>query len=649
MLACATLAQSLFAQERVVSRPTPQRTPTHETKQSAKNTAAKTREAKLKEKRERQQAVAVLLEVTGSAREIEELYQRADVLTFCADALWETDEQTARALFRRAWDAASESDDAELKDEQQNGRYGDLPERFTRARELVLATAGRRDARMAEGFLRRLVESLNKQPSSARDLPEEMRDAASRDIGPLNEFTPGSQRLALAFSLLDEDSYKSAEALVEPALAGSVNGIIIEFLLRLRAYSFIDADRLFLRLLERTRADVHADANDVLLLSSYIFTPRLLVVVDSRGSVRFRPLNLDATTGVRDGTAERSLRANFYDAAAAILLRLAQPFEKDEGGSALITYFAVGRLLPLFERDSPQHAPALYARLNALAAEIESARRASLDSQIKTQSLTSENADDPLRSALEELGRSDPATRDSLRLQMVRDAAKRRLWDRSRRLADEIEDEGKRREARSIIAARQVATLGEAFADDEGNDFEKAVQFVRNAELTPALRAYGFAQAAELAARRGKRARAAALLDEAFSQVSQVENGTSLRDAASMMLATIAARVDSPRAWEMLVAAVVALNDDEKFSGETIWFNMETRVRLSPNEPDIFNDALQAFTVEEMFDAAASRDLSRAVTEARNLKSVYARALALVASVRTVLEKNSKGKSEVTR
>jgi hypothetical protein len=230
--------------------------------------------------------------------------------------------------------------------------------------------------------------------------------------------------------------------------------------------------------------------------------------------------------------------------------------------------------------------------------------------------------------------------RDSARLQAVETAAKRRLWERARGVAGEIEDQERRRAARAIIDTYQVATVGEAFADDE-DDYERVAALVRAAEVSPALRAYGFALAAELAARRGKRARAVALLDEALGHASQVDAGTYARDAASMMTAAVAARIDSARAWEALTATVNALNEDEEFTGDTIRFNTEARATRPPGEADALNEAFQQFDVEAMFEAAASRDFARAAAEARNLKSVPARLRALVAAARAALEKRA--------
>jgi hypothetical protein len=248
---------------------------------------------------------------------------------------------------------------------------------------------------------------------------------------------------------------------------------------------------------------------------------------------------------------------------------------------------------------------------------------------------------------LETVGRAgDPVLRDDARLLAVRAAAKKRLWERARRLAEEIEDQGRRRDARVVIDSHQVASVGEGFSDKE-DDFERAAALVRAAEVTPALRAYGFARAAEFASQRGKRVRAAALLEEALDSASQAEAGNSLRDAAALAAATVAARIDSPRAWPALAAAVAALNEDEEFDGGRIWFNLEERVQLVPGEADALDEAFRPFDVGGMFAEAARRNFERTVAEARNLKSVSARSRALVAAARVALEKHADAGSVV--
>jgi hypothetical protein len=646
-VACAAYACDASAQTRAASAPVQGKSAAQPERQSkpareAKASEARAREERARAERARRKAVAILLEVAGGAKAVEDLFQRASILTLCADALWEADAQAARSVFTRAWETAAESDDADLKDEQEQGRYGDLPERFTRARDLVLAVAARRDTRMSEGWLGALADWLSHQESRARseDAPG---NEASRDVGQLNEFTRDGQRLGLAYSLLDAEEYEAAARVATPGLKGGVSGPLVEFLLTLREGSPEEADRLYLQLLASVHAAADSDANDVLLLSSYVLTPRLLAVVNRDGSLQFRAVGdaPDVTEPAAAAAASARVRSAFYDTAAAVLLRPALPAAAG-GGDAAALYFAAGRLLPFFERDAPQHAPALHTRLAELAAALEGARRAALDSQMQTRSVLPENPTDPLRSLLDTVERvGDPALRDSARMQVVEAAAKKRLWERARRLAEEIEDQEKRRAARTLIDMYTVAWVKEAFSGDE-DDFERVAALVRAADVSPPLCAYGFARAAELAARRGVSVRAEALLGEALSYASQTETGTSPRDGAAMAAATVAARAGSPRAWEALTAAVAALNEDEMFDGDLIWFNLEQRVKFAPGEADALNEAFRPFNLADMFEAAARRDFGRAVAEARNLKSVGARSRALITAAGVALEQNGR-------
>jgi hypothetical protein len=601
----------------------------------ANSQEAKSKEAKARAERTRRKAVAVLNEVAAGAREIEDAYRRAAVLAVCADALWEADEQAARSAFKSAWAAAVASDEEEFKEEQEQGRYGDLPERFTRARSLVLAAVARRDTRLSETWLGALADWLARHESSARVEENAEGGGAGPDIGPLNEFTRDGQRLALASSLLDDEEYAAAARLVAPSLKGGVSGALVEFLLNLREGVPDEADRLYLQLLASTRANPGSDANDVLLLSSYIAAPRLLAVVNNDGSLRFRTVGGAGDLIPPAPSAE--VRAVFYDTAAAVLLRPAQG--SAPGREPHATYFVIGRLLPLFELEASRYAHGLRTRMTELAAQLDLERRAALDAQMGTLRLSPKNPTDPLQHLLDEAKRSDDTgLRDSARMSAVATAAKKRLWERARSLAAEIEDSERRREARALIATYQLAAVREAFEGDE-NDFESAAALARDAEVSPALRAYGLAVAAEFASKRGLRERAEILLGEAFAQAAQAQAGTSVRAAAAMLTATVASRIASPRAWEALAAAVASLNEDEQFDGEPIWFNMETRVNFSRGEAEALNEALQPCTVDALFDAAALRDFNRAAAEARRLKSPSARSRALIAAARAELAK----------
>jgi hypothetical protein len=641
-LACSACARDAGAQARP---PAQGNAPTQGKSQGKSTTQGKpaTRAARNAE-RSRRKAAAVLLEVAGDAKSLEDASQRAAVLTLCADALWGVDERGARAAFARAWEAAAEADEAELKEEQ--GRHGDVPERFTRARELVLAAAARRDTRLSEGWLGALADWVARQRKSAEGdeaAPAEGGGAAAAgpDLGPGDESTRDGQRLALASSLLDAGAYEDAARVAAPALQGAVSGGFVEFLLHLREGSPEEADRLYLQLLASVGARKGATANDVLLLSSYVLTPRLLAAVGADGSVSFRAVGggRDAATSAaaaRETSAH--VRAGFYDTAAAVLLPR-RPQDATPGQETHALYFAIGRLLPFFRRDAERHAPALQARLVELGGRLGFERKAALESKMETRSLSPENPVDPLRGLLDTAARAaDPKLRDAARLQAVESASKRRLWERARRLAEETEDPETQRATRAVVDAYKVAWVRETFEGDE-NDFEKAAALSRDAEVRPALRAYGLGQAALFAARRGERERAEALFEESFGHASQADAGTFARGAALLMAATVAARLESPRAWEVLASAVAALNQDEQFRGEPFRFDAEARAAYRPGEAGALDEALAQFDVREAFEAAARRDFDRAAAEARNLKSAFARSRALVAAARVELEK----------
>jgi hypothetical protein len=648
LVACAACAPDANAQARPAA-PAQGKPPT-QAKPQAKSQGKPTTQGKTaagaarNAERSTRKAVAVLLEVADGAKSLEDASQRAAVLMLCADALWSVDERAARSAFARAWEAASEADEAELKEEQ--ARYADLPERFTRTRELVLAAAAQRDTRLSEGWLGALADWVALKRNSAEDdgaTPTEGAAAATTgpDLGPQDESTRDGQRLALASSLLDAGAYEDSARVAAPAVQNAVSGAFVEFLLRLREGSHEEADRLYLQLLAAVRARKGATANDVLLLSSYVLTPRLLAVVAPDGSVNFRPVGVAREAATPETAARETsahVRGVFYDTAAAVLL-LRPPQDSTPGHETHALYFAIGRLLQFFWRDARRHGPALQARLLELGGRLGFERRLALEEKMETRSLTPENPVDPLRGLLDTVARAaDPKLRDAARLQAVESASKRRLWERARRLTEEMEDPETQRAARAAVDAYRVAWVRETFEGDD-EDFEKAAALSRDAEVGPALRAYGLAQAAQLAARRGERERAASLLEEAFAQASQADAGTFARGAALLMTATVAARLESPRVWGVLAAAVAALNQDEEFRGEPFCFDTEARAAYKPGEAGALEEALAQFDVREAFEAAARRDFDRAAAEARNLKSAFGRSRALVVSAWVELEK----------
>jgi len=602
--------------------------------------------------REVREAITALRQVAEDARSFEDLYESTRAQSEAADALWPYDEQTARAILRRAWDAtnAPGAEDKVQALGTSNDPLEDGLNSLTTARRLIIKAAIKHDPRLADTFMREFERGLADDPSSTKDESSSTKQGeqpsaqtSERDEGSTSPPSRGRrslspsdrQRLIIAGQLSDEGEFKSAAQMVAPLVAKGPTQPLLSFILALRRRDARDADALYLRLLEVTRADADADANDVLILSTPVVAPDLYVTVNEDGSADFTPLfhrSDEERSAARPLPAE--LRAAFYSTAASVLLR---PRAPRVGGEAHATnsaplYFAVGRLLPFFEREASQFAAALHARMSALASEMDAARRDALASKMDVSSLTPKNSTDPLALWTDMiLNERDPSGREFAQLSALLVAVDKRLWDRARSVADGMENPEQRSAARLAITIYQVMDISRAYADDEADDFARAADFVRASDVPPEVRAAGLAQASELAARRGKLARADALLTEAEGFAAQADRGQE-RVAAFAFITLSASRAVAARVWESLQSLVRAANDADDLQ----WGAVNFRFALGPRKFE-FGVPTPAPGLPDVFAAAARLDPSRTLREARALKDDLLRANAMLAAARTAL------------
>jgi len=603
--------------------------------------------------REARKAVAALREVAEDARSFEDLYESTRAQSDAADALWPYDEPTARAVLRRAWEAASAPG---AEDKVQGFGTSEDPREdarntLTTARRFIIKAAIKHDPRLADTFMRDFERGLADESSSTKQDEQpsaqtgEREESSSPPARGRRSLSPSDwQRLIIADQLSDEGEFKSAAQVVAPLVARGPTQPLLSFILALRRRDARDADALYLRLLEVTRADADADANDVLTLSMPVVSPDLYVNVNEDGSADFTPRYQGS--GEERSAAEplpAELRAAFYSTAASVLLR---PRAPRVGGEAHATnsaplYFAVGRLLPFFEREAAQFAPALHARMSALASEMGAVRRDALASKMDVSSLTPKNFTDPLAYWTDMISNErDPSAREFAQLSALFVALDKRLWDRARSVADGMEDPDERRAARLTIAIFQVMDISRAYADDEADDFARAADFVRAADVPPEVRAAGLAQASELAARRGKRARADELLTEAAGFAAQADRGQE-RVAAFAFVTLSASRADAGRVWEFLPSLVRAANDADDLQ----WGAVNFRFALGPRKFE-FGVPTPAPGLPDVFANAARLDPSRTLREARALEDDVLRAYAVLAAARTALGKVAEGRGD---
>lgn len=584
------------------------------------------------ERARRLQAITLLLETADKARTFDDLFYRARIQMLAADALWPHEAAQARVVFRRAWEAAVASDKADM--EEAAGATGALPGaalKMTEARDEVLAKAAQRDTRLAEVFLRDLLSDKDEKSPSAN---ESSRSTAWRDLS-----ASGARRLALAYELLEAGETRRAVEITAPLFNEGVSAALIAFMMRLRSQSVSEADALYLRLLERAAADPRTDANAVLLLSTPIISPGLLVVVDEFGSLQFRVLTPQPqATDIPLSMSMPKAQTFFYKLAATVLSRPLPPRETLSMQELVARFYATGRLLPSMEHVSQPHSvdvPVLRARHSELFNELEASRREQVSSQFTLERLTPAGYVDPLRSQTDQLSQaSDPAERATLTLSIVKTAVRNKFWDRARRAAAEIEDAGRRQAALTFIQVHQIKDILFAYQDEKDDDFESVAKFVREADVPPFARAWGLAQTAVIAARK-REARASRsvseLINEADAQAGRVAAGTPERVAAYGVITTVAARLDAVRAWELLREVVKAANAVEDFTGDDVSLDWSAGADAVSETEDIFHVEAEVFRLDGIFATMAHLDFDKALAEARALDGEVPRAFAMIA------------------
>ena len=651
LLACALAACALFNVSDVCAQTRAGRDAKADARKDSSRDARKTADA-ARARRELRESVVALKDAAEYARSFEDVYESVRTQSEAADALWPFDEQTARAILRRAWDAVN----APGAEEHVEG-FGvsedpreDALNALDVARGHVVKTAVKHDARLAQIFMREFERGLGARASSeldarANEVTRASEDASQSDAQSATNARPrpfrelsgaGWQRLNIARQLVEEEDFKHAAELVAPLTLEGASPPLLKFILELRAHDESGADALYLRLLQTTLAFANSGVNDLLLLSTPIVSPELLVSVGAGGSANFTPLHYESDAARRaSASMPAPVRRAFYESAAAWLLRARSAGDGQTSEEPGALYFALNRMLPFFDRESPQLAPALHARLSSLAADIDAARRASLDSQSSVRSLTSKNPTDPIDPALFQIeGVRETAERDLMRLSAVLSAAHGGLWERARKISEEIEEAEARRAARLGIAIHQVMTISRAYSDDDADDFTRASDFVRAADVPPEVRAVGLAQAAELAARRGKRPAADALFAEAATYAAQADRGQQ-RVAAFALLTLSASSANAPRVWEFLSSFARESNASDDLRWGALNFNFA----LGGERKIEFGLPLPAPSLTGVFASAARLDASRAFAEARALEDEEMRATALISAARVALAK----------
>jgi len=580
--------------------------PTQAKTSAPANDAARKAEAKAEAERianeRRAQARSLLLSLASDARSFRDQMVRARTLARIADALWDTDVERGRELFRKAWDAAEVADKETLRRRDEDiqrqkastgGGYA-IPD-YPNVRKDVLQLAARRDRELGEEFLQRLKEQ--------------------------DDVNGGNQRMSLASDLLESGDSERALQFASAELA-TISTSSVDFLSSLREKNAVEADERYAVMLDTAARNMLSDANTISLLSSYLFTPHIFVLFH-RGSMSYGMMGAGPPPNVAP-----ELRLRFFQTASSVLLRSEPQSAPEQTAGVEDQYMVIKRLSPWFDQYAPEElASAMRARLEALGPLV----RESVRARNPNPTSESESTDREQRT----LDKIEHAKTSDERDRLYFDLAQQTAWKadmRARDFAGKIEDMEFRKKAQAQIDV----TL--AMSSIQRKKTELALELVPKADLTHIQRVWLLTQLAKLLSKTD-REKSLSLLDDALPEARRIEGSDPDRPRALLAIANAQRLIEPARAWDAVFEAVKAANSAEAFTGEDGNLNIIFQAKgysVARDQP------VADFDLKGIFSALAKDDYDRAVGLAGSFQREAPRAAAVLAVARAVLEARGK-------
>jgi hypothetical protein len=583
-------------------------------------------------------AISLLTSLADEARSYQNQTLRARVQARAADALWESDVEKARALFRRAWEAADTADKEAWRRFQEQresaargaNQYIQSPPEL---RSEVLRLSAKRDRALSEEFLAHLTDDTNREtggPASGN-----ADSATFKTADPENPPFALAQRLQLASRLLDEGDIARALQFADPALDRvTTRGIF--FLSALREKDQVAADQRFAIMLARTVADPTSDAVGVSVLSSYVFTPFLYIIVRGNGQNH----SSQQRERIVAPNIAPELRLAFLRGATQILLRPPQPPDQDRtiaGRRGL--YFMIARILPLLEQYAPELAPELRVQLSSIAPEATEDLRTGQNRLLTRGLVPEDQTRDEGRESLDRAERvADAAERDTLYARAALAAAHKGEIT-ARDLVDKIADSELRKRARTHVDFTLISR-----AIDK-KDTQEALRLLPAAELPHIQRAWSLLEVARLLKKTDAN-RAVEVLNEAATVARRIGGSDGDHARALVGVASQMFDIDRGRVWEALSEAVKAANSASEFSGEDA--QVSARFIVGRAGTTTTNFTVDNFDLDGIFGLLAREDIYRAVELARGFTADAPRAIATLAVARSVLDTKKAGPATET-
>lgn len=572
-------------------------------------------------------AIQTISALADEARGYKDESLRASVQARAADALWDIDPERARTLFDRAWEAATAVDQAGRRRNEEarrrflsgQGGIGFIPPP-PNLRAEVLRLASKRDRVLAESFL----AQMEKEDKRAE---EENNTASFWD--PTEPPAATARRLELARQLLEGGDTERALLVAKPGL-NRVTSQGIVFLVLLRQKNADLADQGFAALLEKAAVDPTADATSISLLSSYVFTPSVLVTVTRNGLL----MNPWLEETLPPPKLSPALRTAFCHVAIQILTRPIPPVELERTSAGRAgTYFTMMRLLPLFKQSDPEAATALQGRLNVLAQEAEGLlpeqQRAFINAGLNPKASKEEGLND----ALARVERAASTDERNYLLAIAAHAAVMQNDPGAQALADKIEDPELKRRVRNFVDFTLVSKALEK------KDAEQALRLARPGELSPFQRVWAYTESARLLKSPAPQ-RARELLAEAMTEARRIAATGPENAQAWVAIANSALVIDPDILAETISEAVKAINKAPDYTGEEDKVSARFQSRSAVAAMDI---AAPLASLANLYGKLGREDIYFAADTARSITNESPRAVALLAAAQSVLEQKPVG------
>jgi hypothetical protein len=587
-----------------------------------KPSKVKAEEVDAEAEQRREIAVSLVIALADESRSFKDQTRRARVQARAADVLWETDQDRARDLFRRAWDSAdiADSDAARQRAEDVKRMEASGEPIVLRGgvnlRNEVLRIVAKRDQVLAEEFLKTFDEARAKATEEAN---------ANARRSPVFEQTGSARRLELARRLLEEGEIERGWQIALPALY-KVNLDSIFFLSALREKNSSMADKGFDNLLASAARDPLSDANTVSGLSSYVFTPFFYITFEGNGANQNQSRR---TTQPPDIPV--NLRNAFMKVAFDILMRpLPAPDQDRTTSGHRGKYMVIKRLLPLFEQYAPDLEPGLRTQMTALASYVppdaQEGGNRDLTAGLRPDDEVESNPSQRMQDRLDQAKTSDD--RDAIYADFAI-----MLTEKGDLKARDLVDKISNTELRKNVKAYTDFEWAQYYIGKK--DAIEAARFTKTGELTSVQRVWTYTKAAKLVLA-SERSQAIDLLEAALAEARRIGNSDPDRARALTAVATIMADVDMVRAWETLSEVIKAANAADAFTGE------DSRIfsRIQTKQMTVINQSTaEDFDLLGLFRHLARADLLRAVQNTKSFTSAAPRAVATLAIAQSVLEK----------